>query len=106
MTEPDQIEFHEHIGGPDGGRPPNPMIRSVPVRIGIVAGSAILVVVGVVAAMGASPAPLAPAANPGGTTTPPTPLGGSLPRIGPLGGFGFDSRGPGWNLAVGGFRDI
>ncbi len=57
MTEPDQIEFHEHVGGPDGRQPRGAIVRSVPVRIGIVAGSAVLFVVGAVAAMGASPAP-------------------------------------------------
>lgn len=52
MTEPDQIEFPEHVevarDGPDA--------RSIPMRIGIVAGSALLLVVGAVAAMGASTA--------------------------------------------------
>ncbi len=57
MTEPDQIDFHERINAPPG--PGNS--RSLPVRIGIVAGSALLLVVGAVAAMGASPA--APAAG-------------------------------------------
>jgi uncharacterized protein DUF5666 len=51
MTEPDEIEFHERLtvsgAKPDG--------RGLPVRIGIVAGSAILVVIGAVAGMGASP---------------------------------------------------
>ncbi len=56
MTEPDQIEFHERVNV-SGGRP---NARSIPVRIGIVAGSAILVVVGAVAAMGASPSSSAP----------------------------------------------
>ena len=107
MTEPDQIEFHEHIARPDGGQPANPIMRSIPVRIGIVAGSAVLLVIGAVAAMGASPAPSAPAANPGGTTTPSTPFDGALPGIGPLGGFGFDSRGGGsGDFKFGGFRDI
>jgi hypothetical protein len=52
MTEPDQIEFHERVEAPPG---PGDS-RSLPVRIGIVAGSALLLVVGAVAAMGASPA--------------------------------------------------
>lgn len=51
MTEPDQIELQEQVTvsaiKPDG--------RSLPIRIGIVAGSAILVVLGAVAGMGASP---------------------------------------------------
>lgn len=51
MTEPDQIEFHERVNIDR-----NASARSIPVRIGIVAGSAALVLVGAVAAMGASPA--------------------------------------------------
>src|SRR5436190_24001705 len=53
MTEPDQIEFHEHVTGPDGGRPGPSLSRPVPVRIGVVAGSAHLFVVRAVAEMGA-----------------------------------------------------
>jgi hypothetical protein len=52
MTEPDQVEFHERVSVSRAGRD----IRAIPVRIGIVAGSAVLVVIGAVAAMGASPA--------------------------------------------------
>lgn len=52
MTEPDQIEFNERFGDPPGPGD----ARSLPVRIGIVAGSALLLVVGAVAAMGASSA--------------------------------------------------
>ncbi len=52
MTEPDQIDFHERVTAA-GGRPG---ARSMATRAGIVAGSAILVVIGAVAAMGASPA--------------------------------------------------
>ncbi len=52
MTEPDQIEFHERVTA-SGGRP---AARSLATRAGIVAGSAALVVIGAVAAMGASPA--------------------------------------------------
>lgn len=52
MTEPDQIEFHERIGGPDR-RTSTP---SLPARAGIFVGTAALVVIGAVAAMGASPA--------------------------------------------------
>jgi len=80
-------------------------VRSIPVRIGIVAGSAVLFVVGAVAAMGASPAPSTPAANPdAGTTTPLAPFDGALPRLGTLGGVGLDFRGGGFRF--GGFRDI
>jgi len=108
MTEPDQIEFHEHVDGPDGPKPASPLTRSVPVRVGIVAGSAILFVVGAVAAMGASPAPSsAPAATPdSGATTPANPVApfdGIGPRMGILGGR--DMRGgPGFKF--GGFGDI
>jgi hypothetical protein len=52
MTEPDQIEFHERVTA-TGGRP---AARSMATRAGIVLGSAALVVIGAVAAMGASPA--------------------------------------------------
>jgi hypothetical protein len=109
MTEPDQIEFHEHVGRPDGPQPGTSLSRSLPVRIGIVAGSAILFVVGAVAAMGASPAPSsAPAASPdGGTTTPAnpvTPFDGVLPKMQMRGGGpGLDLRG-GFRFA--GFGDI
>jgi hypothetical protein len=105
MTEPDQIEFHEHVGA-DGGRQPGGLnARSVPVRIGIVAGSAVLFVVGAVAAMGASPAPSGATASSGtGTgTNPVAPFDGSMPKLGPLGGAGMDGRG---GFRLGGFRDI
>ena len=107
MTEPDQIEFHEHIAGPDGQQPTGSLARSVPVRIGIVAGSAILFVVGAVAAMGASPSPSTAPSGSSGTTTPANPvapLDGIGPRMGILGG-GLDMRGgPGFKF--GGFGDI
>ena len=51
MTEPDQIEFHERVtvsGSRQGS-------TSLPVRAGMLAGTAALVVIGAVAAMGASP---------------------------------------------------
>jgi hypothetical protein len=51
MTEPDQIEFHERVTASGGKRDQ----RSIAARAGIVAGSAALVVIGAVAAMGASP---------------------------------------------------
>ena len=109
MTEPDQIEFHEHIAGPDGQQPGGSLSRSVPVRIGIVAGSAILFVIGAVAAMGASPGPVStPAAGTDDGTNPPAnpavPFDGAMPRIGIL-GPGPDARG-GPGLKLGGFGDI
>jgi hypothetical protein len=55
MTEPDQIEFHERVTA-TGGRPG---IRSLPARAGIVAGTAALLVIGAMSAMGASPTPSA-----------------------------------------------
>ena len=112
MTEPDQIEFHEHIGGPAGRQPGGPLSRSIPVRIGIVAGSAVLFVVGAVAAMGASPAPSGSTASPdGGSTTPVTPVApfdgmpfnGAMPKVGMMGGPGMDFRG---GFRLGGFGDI
>jgi len=51
MTEPDEIEFHERVTVA-GGKPDS---RSLPIRIGIVAGSAVLVIIGAIAGMGASP---------------------------------------------------
>ena len=52
MTEPDQVEFHEHVAVSDRRVTPH----SIPARAGILAGTAALVVIGAVAAMGASPA--------------------------------------------------
>lgn len=112
MTEPDQIEFHERIGAPEGPQPGGPLGRSIPVRIGIVAGSAVLFVVGAVAAMGASPGPSAPAASPdSGTTTPANPVApgapfdrmpfdGTMPNVGRMDGSGLDVRG-GFKLGFG-----
>jgi hypothetical protein len=109
MTEPDQIEFHEHIGGPDGRQPGGAGSRSVPVRIGIVAGSAVLIVIGAVAAMGASPAPSGTASSPDAGTTNPVapglPFDGALPKVGMMGGPGGDMRG-GIGFRLGGFGDI
>lgn len=51
MTEPNEVEFHEQVTI-SGAKPDK---RSLPIRIGIVAGSAILVIIGAVAGMGASP---------------------------------------------------
>jgi hypothetical protein len=104
MTEPDQIEFHEHLGRPAGQSPGGSVGRSIPVRIGIVAGSAVLFVVGAVAAMGASPAPSpTPAATPDTGSTPNTsgtPFDGTMPKIGVLGGPGVGMHG-GFKLGFG-----
>lgn len=96
MAEPDQIEFQERVRAssvrPDG--------RSLPVRIGIVAGSALLVVVGAAAAMGASPAPAA-TGGPADLAGPPAANGG------PAGGFPMADRFRGGDFGFGGgFRDI
>ena len=80
MTEPDQVEFHE---GVVAGTRQN-AAQSLPVRAGIVAGSAVLLVVGAVAAMGAGspssnsgPADLSATVEPlAGANTPPTLDGG------------------------------
>ena len=95
MTDINEIEFHEAVGSPSGanggkGSPPG---RALPVRIGIVAGAALLIVVGAVAAMGASPTPSTTTANPGASAAP----GGSAapgttqtgPRAGKHGGDAF-----------------
>jgi hypothetical protein len=106
MTEPDQIEFHEHVAGPDGHGPGGSPSRSVPVRIGIVAGSALLVVIGAVAAMGASPSPSSSTgASPDPTTTPANPVmpfDGALPKR-MMGGPGLEFRGA---FKLGRFGDI
>jgi hypothetical protein len=100
MTETNEVEFHEAVGGTGG--PGGPGGRSPAIRAGMVAGAALLVVVGAVAAMGASPAPstgAAPAASaaPGATTPSGKPSWGGL-----KGAFGLR----GGELGIGGFRDI
>ena len=91
MTESNEVEFHEKVGKPRG--------PSLARRIGIVAGAAALVVIGAVAAMGASPSPSTgadPAASPApGTTAPSASPGGAKDRLGLRGALGR-----------GGFRDI
>jgi uncharacterized protein DUF5666 len=94
MTEPSEIEFHEQVTvsgiKADG--------RSLPIRIGIVAGLAVLVVIGAVAGMGASPA-TSPSAAVQGNLAAAVPAAGTLEAVpldgGLRGGFGR-----------GGFRDI
>ena len=105
MTEPDEIEFHEHVSSGGGAQPGRPLGQSVPVRLGIVAGSAVLVVIGAVAAMGASPAPSASTANPNAGTIPAAPFDEAVPGVGAFGGPGFAFR-DGGGFRAGPFRDI
>ena len=92
MTESNQIEFHEQVGKREERQPGSSITRSIPVRVGIVAGSAILVVVGAVAAMGASPAPTSSTADPGAGALPVAPFEAMGPTDGPPGpGFGLRS---------------
>jgi hypothetical protein len=116
MTEPNDIVFMEPVGsrkpGPNGGSGPGR--PSTPVRIGIVAGTALLVVLGAAVAMGASPAPTtAPAASaaPGASAVP----GTNWPDKDGARGFGmrggdFGMRGGDFGMRGGdfggGFHDI
>lgn len=98
MTEPDQVEFHERVSASHPGRGP----RGIPVRIGIVAGSAVLVVIGAVAAMGASPAsPSSGQANLSAAVAPATGTDGTPPLDNGFGG-GF----PGGDFGRLGFHAI
>lgn len=97
-NETNEVEFREPVRSTGG--------RSPAVRVGIVAGSALLVVIGAVAAMGASPAPstgtdpVAPGASAApGTTTPNLVKPGWGGRMGGMDMRGGDFRGAG-------FRDI
>ena len=84
MTEPDQVEFHERVTAAQTGRDP----RGIPARIGIVAGSAALVVIGAVAAMGASPAsPSTGQANLSAAVAPATGTDGAPPLDNGFAGF-------------------
>jgi hypothetical protein len=102
LTDPNEIEFLEAVGssgaGPGGNGGPHG--RSLPVRIGMVAGAAVLVVVGAVAAMGASPAPSTTTTNPGASAAPGTSAAPRTnqtgPRVGKLGDL----------LGRGGFHEI
>jgi hypothetical protein len=105
VTESNEIEFFEPVRSPAGTPPGNDRrdSRSIPVRIGMVAGTAVLVALGVAVAMGASPSPaatIAPAATtaPGATAVPGAnePDGDADHAFGRHGG-GMDGRG---------FRDI
>ena len=112
MTEPNDIVFVTPVetepvearkpapngsGGP--GRP------STPVRIGIVAGTALLVVLGAAVAMGASPAP---STAPGASAVPGAIAAPGTNGIDNDGDKGFDGRGFGMRGGDfgGGFHDI
>lgn len=106
MTEPNEIEFHERVR--------RPFLSGTAARSGIILGSVLLIVVGAVAVMGASPSPSAStgadpsagASSAPGTApnvAPPDHNGGPGPGF-PFGGFdafGFGRGGPGF-----GFGDI
>jgi Domain of unknown function (DUF5666) len=99
-TEPnsaDGVTFHERVAS-------SPR-RSIAMRAGVLAGSAALVVVGIVAAMGASPSPTATGADPSASTPTAKPDASGAPdrngpwrvgrhAIGDFGPFGF-GRGSG-----------
>ena len=97
MTEPDQVEFHERITAERTSG-----ARSLPVRIGVVAGSAALVLVGAVAAMGASPAAPATGAT-AQLSAAVAPAAGTLGVLPMDRGMGAGMRGA---FGPGGFRDI
>ncbi len=104
MTEPNEIEFHERVR--------RPFLSGTAARSGIILGSALLILVGAVAVMGASPSPSAPtgadpsagASSAPGTVpnvAPPDHDGGPGFPFGGFGAFGFGRGGPGF-----GFGDI
>lgn len=99
MAEINEIEFLEPVRRPAGTPPGNDRrdSRSLPVRIGMVAGSALLVVLGVAVAMGASPSPAATTA-PGATNAP------GANDTDKDGDHAFGRRGG--DFGGGGFRDI
>ncbi len=104
MTEPDQIEFTERIR--------RPILSSGVVRGGMVLGAALLMVVGVMSAMGASPSPSTGAdPSPSASGAPVGPNGAQpggpkldghgfrfAPGFGDFGGFG----GRGFGVGLGG----
>ena len=103
MTDINEIEFHEAVGSPSGGTggKGSPPGRTLPVRIGIVAGAAFLDVVGAVADMGSSPTPCTTTANPGANAAPGSSAAPGTTQTGPRAGkHGGDA------LGRGGFRDI
>lgn len=103
-NEPNEIEFHEQVQKPAG--------RSNGVRAGIVAGSALLFLVGAVAMMGASPSP-ATGADPAASSAPDAsaaPAASAAPgTTKPDGGRGRGGFGPGFfrgGFGRIGFNDI
>jgi hypothetical protein len=108
MTEPNDIVFMEPVEArnptPNGNGGPGR--QSASVRIGIVAGAALLVVLGAAVAMGASPAPTTapgPSAAPGATAVP------GMNGTDNDGDRGFGMRGfgmRGGDFGDGGFHDI
>jgi hypothetical protein len=102
LTEPNEIEFLEAVGesGSAPGGNGRSRGRSLPVRIGMVGGAALLVVVGAVAAMGASPTPSSNTTNPGASAAPGTSAAPGANKTGPL----FGKRGD--FFGRGGFHDI
>ena len=97
MTEPNEIEFNERIKGRAS--------RPTAVRVGIMAGAAALFVVGVVAAMGASPSPTVTGADPSASAAPAASAapGTKTPQGDRHAWGGMGMRG---DLGHGGFRDI
>ncbi len=103
MTEHNEIEFMEPGEGrgtpasPQGGRGGS----TLPARIGIVAGTALLVVLGAAVAMGASPTP--PVTTPGASAAPGVSAAPGKTDTDNDGDHGFGMRG---GDLGGGFRDI
>ena len=110
LTEPEGAAFHERVTTGAG--------RSTATRVGVITGSALLVLVGVAAAMGASPSPStdptsAVGADPSAGASAPAPAASTGPgtktqngmqpgHMGGMGGFGMRG-GPGSGV---GFSDI
>lgn len=96
MTEPNEIEFRESVKARRS--------RPTAARLGIVAGAALLLVVGAVAAMGASPSPSAIGADPAASPAPAASDGpGTTTPKGDRHGWGPGLRS---DLDRGGFHDI
>jgi hypothetical protein len=101
MTEPNQIEFREPVR-PDRG-------RSVATRAALIAGLAVVGIVAVAAAIGASPSTAIGADPSASSSAAPNPAVSAAPgTLGPKGGGrGFKGFGPGFgDFGRAGFRDI